>query len=53
MAGKCPKGQKWSKEKGKCVLRKRTKKKIIKAVTKGMTSTLSQLGSEALGSLNK
>ena len=53
MAGKCPKGKKWSKEEGKCVLRKRTKKKVIKAVTKGVASTLSQLGSEALGSLNK
>lgn len=52
MAGKCPKGKKWSKEEGKCVLRKRTKKKVIKAVTKGVASTLSQLGSEALGSLN-
>ncbi len=32
MPGKCPKGKKWSKEKGKCVLK--TEKKLAKASKK-------------------
>ena len=38
MSGKCPKGQKWSKEKGKCVLRKSTKKKMKKYLSAAAAS---------------
>ena len=30
MAGKCPKGRKWSEEKGKCVLKDRVRKRLQK-----------------------
>ena len=52
MAGKCKTKEQIYKEKLKCVLRKRTKKKLIKAFNKrGVASTLSQL--KSFKSLNK